>query len=249
MMLRYSLSIYRLLFYLNADERRRDDPNWQVKYGVTAMSLVRSLIDCLYNVTAVLQGPADMGPAYRRSGIRRILKDLEEDHQRYAGQAKWESYVNERRKPVEDLIRKSGFTLDEVMKQQPWPTLGTYLRPNQPGGVLTPHQEFLKTFTYFGWRQYSALSHGAYEAFAGTLGHIPVGAYYVQDFLPHPYRPKVEESYDLFLSTHFGRAATVLICLITELQAYCRFDGANINERICRIWEDLLPLFEAKETL
>jgi hypothetical protein len=209
--------------------------------------LIRSLIDCLYNVTAILEGPVDKGPAYRKSGIKKVLKDLEEDRQRYAGQAKWESYVEDRRKPVEGLICMSGFTLDEVMKQQSWPTLGTYLRPNQPGGMLTPHQEFLKTFTYLGWRQYSALSHGAYEAFAGTLGNLPVGAYYVRDFMPHDVRPKVDESYDLLLSAHIGRAATVLLCLITELQAYCRFDGAHINERICKIWEALLPLFEAKE--
>ena len=93
----------------------------------------------------------------------------------------------------------------------------------------------------------SALSHGAYEAFAGTLGYLPVGAYYVRDFMPHDVRPKVDESYDLLISTHIGRAATVSLCLITELQAYCGFDGANINERICRIWDALLPLFEAKE--
>jgi hypothetical protein len=64
-MLKYSLSIYRLLFYLNADVRRAE-PEWRTDYGVTAMSLVRSLIDCLYNVTALLQNPAEAGPAYRR---------------------------------------------------------------------------------------------------------------------------------------------------------------------------------------
>jgi hypothetical protein len=211
------------------------------------MSLVRSLIDCLYNVTAILQSPADKGPAYRKSGLRKILNDLDEDHQRYSGQPEWESYVEQRRVPVGLLIRMSGFTLDDVMTQPPWPTLGTYISTKQAGGILSEHQQFLKTFTHLAWRQYSALSHGAYEAFAGTLGNIPVGAYYVGDFLPHADRPKVDESYDLFISTHIGRAATVLLCLITELQAHCRFEGANINERICRVWEALLPLFDAKE--
>jgi hypothetical protein len=246
-MLRYSLSIYNLLFYLNADVRRQEDSNWQVRYGVSAMSLVRSLIDCLYNVTAILQNPAEAGPAYRKSGLKKVLKDLEEDHTRYAGQPKWELYVQQRRTAVEGLIAMSGFTVDEVMAAQAWPTLGAYIKPPKASVQPTPHQEFLKTFTYLGWRQYSALSHGSYEAFAGTLGSIPVGAYYVTDFLPHNDRPKVEESYDLFVSTHLGRAATVLLCLITEVQAYCKFDGANINVRICRIWAPLLSLFEANE--
>ncbi len=247
MMLRYAMSIYDLMFYLNADERRKDDLYWHTRYGVTGMSLVRSLIDCLYNVTAILQNPAGAGPAYRRSGIKKMLKDLEEDEQRYAGREKWEVYVKERRGGVMQLIRMSGFALEDVMNQQPWATLGAYVARNQPGGILTAHQEFLRTFTYLGWRQYSALSHGAYEAFAGTLGNTPVGSYYITDFLPHDLRPKIDDGYDLFVSMHIGRAATVLLCLNTELQSYCRFDGANINERICRIWEVLLPMFEATE--
>jgi hypothetical protein len=60
-------------------------------------------------------------------------------------------------------------------------------------------------------------------------------------------RDKIDDTYDIFLSTHIGRAATVLLCMITEIQAYSRFDGHSINERICRVWKALLPLFESKE--
>jgi hypothetical protein len=97
------------------------------------------------------------------------------------------------------------------------------------------------------WRQYSALSHGAYEGFIGFVGPHPVGAYYTSDFLPHALRPKLDASYDMFLSKHLARASAVLLCMITELQAYCRFDGARINERIHELWETLMPLFDAKE--
>jgi hypothetical protein len=176
-----------------------------------------------------------------------MLKDLDEDDRRYGGQANWDSYVAERRDLTDKLMRMSGFTAKQVKDQKPWPTLGKYLDQRGPGATVTAHQQFLRTFTYLGWRQYSALSHGAYEAFAGTLGNLPVGSYYINDFLPHDVRPKVENSYELFVSAHLGRAATVLLCMITELQAYCRFDGANINERIRKVWEPLLPLFEAKE--
>ena len=247
MMLRYSLSVYHLLFYLNADVRRREDTDWRIDYGVTAMFLVRSLIDCLYNITAILDAPREAGPAYRKSGMQKILKDLDEDQAKYGGQPNWDAYITQRRKAVETLITMSGFTLAEVQAQHPWRTLGKYLSQLHPGGSLTPHQQFLKTFTHLGWRQYSALSHGAYEAFSGTMGHVPVGAYYVTNFLPHENRPKVEESYDISLSSHMARAATVLLSIVTELQAYCRFQGHQINERICEVWAALIPLFEAKE--
>lgn len=247
MMLRYSRSIYNLLFYLNADTRRREDHNWTVHYGVTAMSLVRSLIDCLYNVTAILQNPSVNGSDYRKSGLKKVLRDLVEEQQAHQGDPEWEEWYKQRRGAVELLIRGSGFDVTEVEKHQSWPTLGIYVGREGAGATLTEHQKFLKTFTHLGWRQYSALSHGSYEAFTGTLGNIPIGAYYVTDFLPHENREKVEESYELFVSTHIGRAATVLLCLLTEVQAYCRFDGANINGRIAKIWEILLPRLEVKE--
>jgi hypothetical protein len=246
MMLRYSVSVYRLLYYLNADVRRANDENWRMEYGVSAMSLVRSLIDCLYNVTAILQNPQQKGAEYRMSGIRKMFADLQEDEDEYGGDAKWDAYIAERRKNVELLVRMSSFTLDEVMHAAQWPTFGQYIRPGK-GGVLSDHQRFLKRFAHMEWRQYSALSHGAYEAFAGFLGDLPVGAYYVKDFLPHDTRPKVDDRFDIFLSTHLGRAASVLLCILTEIQAYCRFDGSNINDRIWAIWQALIPLFDAKE--
>ena len=245
--IRHALSTYQLLFYLNADERRKNDCYWRVTYGVAAMPLVRSLIDCLYNVTAILQNPAEQGRAYRKSGIKKTLMDLEEDYQRYRGQPRWEAYITERRGAVDHLIRMSGFTIDEVMSQPIWPTLGRYISTKGLGGDLTEHREFLRTFTHMEWRQYSALAHGAYEGFIGFVGPLPVGAYYTSDFIPHSARPKIDASYDMFLSKHLGSAATLLLCMITELQAYCRFDGARINERISKLWETLIPLFYANE--
>jgi hypothetical protein len=249
-LLRYAASVYNLLFYLNADERRKGDPWWYVRYGVTAMSLVRALIDCLYNFITILEDPAAKGPQYRKSGLHATLRDLDADQQMYGGQPQWDEYVAERRGPVEMLIRGSGFTVAEVKnmpKHEAWPTFGSYVGKMQQGGTLTENQQFLKTFAHLEWRQYSALSHGAYEAFIGTMGHFPIGVYYMNDYCPHEMRKNIEESYDLFLTLHLGRAATVLLCMVTELQAHCRFSGYNINERICNVWSALLPLFEAKE--
>jgi hypothetical protein len=90
---RHAMNTYRLLFYLNADERRNNDSYWRVAYGVAGMPLVRSLIDCLYNVTAILQNPAEQGRAYRRSGIKKTLNDLDEDYRRYHDQPQWEAYI------------------------------------------------------------------------------------------------------------------------------------------------------------
>jgi len=138
-MLRYAMSVYNLLNYLNADERRNEDPDWFVRYGVTGMSMVRSLIDCLYNITAILEDPATVGRKYRMSGLKTTPIDIDNERDRHQGEDDWESYYKERRAPVELLIRMSNLTLDEVMQVQKgdmWHLYGTTGIGGSPGGGL-----------------------------------------------------------------------------------------------------------------
>jgi hypothetical protein len=48
-------------------------------------------------------------------------------------------------------------------------------------------------------------------------------------------------------SLHLLRASSLLLATITELQAYFKFDGANINERIRKVWDALLVHMHVKE--
>ena len=242
MMVRQTMATYNLLFYLNADERRKDDCYWNPTYGVVTAPTVRSMIDCLYNIMAILENPAENGAAYRKSGLKRRLRDIDEDQESYGHLAEWDSYNTQQRKALDFLIRGSGFSEAEVRQAKNWPTLGVYIQGKPED--LTPHQVFLKSFTYLQWRQYSAMSHGGYE---GYIGELPAGAYFALDFIPHEHRPQIEAMYDAFLTRHIGRAATILLCLVTEIQAHFRFDGADLNNRIQRMWTALIGLFAAKE--
>ena len=38
-----------------------------------------------------------------------------------------------------------------------------------------------------------------------------------------------------------------MLCIVTELQAYFHFEGANINERSHKMWNALMPTFVVKE--
>jgi hypothetical protein len=71
--------------------------------------------------------------------------------------------------------------------------------------------------------------------------------YFIEDALPHANRTQIENAYPVFMTQHLGRAALILLCLVTELQFFFRFDGADINKRIMEMWKALVPLFEAKE--
>ena len=73
------------------------------------------------------------------------------------------------------------------------------------------------------------------------------GIYYISDSLTHEQREDFEKHNPRMLFMHITRAAAILLCIATELQAYFRFDGARINERICEVWDVLMPAFEVKE--
>jgi hypothetical protein len=243
MMIRQAMATYNTLFYINADERREGDCYWNNTYGVVTAPLVRSMIDCLYNITLILENPALHGPTYRKSGMKKRLLDIEEDRATYAGKSEWEFYLNQQTSALGDLIRGSGLTEDEVRNGGRWEPLGRYLL----SGTLedaTPHQRFLKMFTHMQWRQYSALSHASFD---GYIGEIPSGAYFVLDSLPLEERPSIEKIYVAVLTKHIGRAAMVLLCIVTELQLYFKFEGADINNRICKMWDAIVPFFEVKE--
>jgi hypothetical protein len=96
---------------------------------------------------------------------------------------------------------------------------------------------------YGDWSQYSAMAHGAFE------GLLDVALYYTEDSMDHDFREKLAEKLPYIMSMHLARAAAILLCMVTELQAHFHFDddGAQINERIHTMWNTLMPLFDVKE--
>jgi hypothetical protein len=234
---------YNMLFYLNADERRETDCRWQNVYTIVSLPLIRNMIDCLYNTTAILDNPAANGVLFRKSGFHRALAALDVDEERYGGQAKWDTWIKKNRDGLDFGMRECGLTMSEVKAQTTsWPTLGKYISDRQPGGGFTPHQTFLKTFLFGDWRQYSAIAHGAFE------GLIPVAMYYVADSMVHEDRDKLDAIFPTIFSMHIPRIAAILLCIVTELQAYFGFDdnGARINQRIHEMWNALMPVFDVK---
>lgn len=243
-LVRHAIYTYNLLFYLNADERRETDCHWRNAYSIVVLPLIRNVIDDLYNVTFILQAPSVNGEWFRKSGYKKLLTAVDEDEQRYHGQPKWNDWVRKTREGLDFLIRRDGMTTAEVLALTSyWPTLGRYINEKQAGGTITAHQNFLKTFTFGAWREYSAMAHSAFE------GLMPTAMYYIADSMPHEDRPKIDDQHPKVLFKHITRAAGVLLCIITELQAHFHFDdsGARINARIHGIWNALMPAFEIKE--
>jgi hypothetical protein len=242
-LVRQAIYTYNLLFYLNADERREGDCYWRNTYSIVTLPLIRNMIDCLYNITAILLDPGTNGVRFRLSGYQRLLEVLEKEEKRYGGRPEWDEWIKKSRSELDFAIRNDGLTRADVSAVKMWPTLGTYIGNKGKGATTTPHQDFLETFVLGRWREYSAIAHGS---FAGLMLVAP---YFIKDSMPHEVRPEIDAKHPQVLAVHIGRAAGVLLCIVTELQAHFRFedDGARINQRIHEMWKALMPVYEVKE--
>jgi len=231
------------MFYLHAEDRLEADRSWKNVYTFVALPLVRNMIDCLFNITLILQDPRPNGARFRLSGFKRMQAAIEEDAQRYGGQAEFDEWVAKRRDALDISVRSCGFKMSDVHAAKDWPLLGSYAKTLGPGATSTLHQQFLKTFLYGHWRQYSSIAHATFAGLAD------IALCYVEDSLPIEVRSKIDEDYPVIVGTHLARAAAILLCIVTELQAYFKFDdsGAHINERIHQMWEALMPLFDVRE--
>ena len=239
-LLRQSQRTYDLFFFINADERRQKDPDWRVAYSAVILPLVRTMIDCLYNITAILQNPGPKGYQFRLSGYKQILEALDADERRYGGDARWDTYIAERRKSISFDMRSNDITEVEARSAQLWPTLSRYLRVEknvQP----TPHQEFLRKLTFGFWQEYSGISHATFQ------GLVPIAALLVPKDLRHEDRPALEDWGERMIAYHIARVAAILLCTLTEVQAHFQFSGARINQRLHDVWSALAPVPEIKE--
>jgi hypothetical protein len=242
-MLKQAHHTCNLFFFLNADERRKGkgDGAWKVGYSIVALPLIRCMIDCLYNITVILENPGVKGYQFRESGFKRMSQALDADEKRYGGDQTWDTYIAESRKRIDWMMRTSGITQSDVDGSRRWPTLGTYLKPsaNVP---LTRNQEFLTRLTYGFWQEYSGMAHATFQ------GLIPTAIFYTPEDIPHEQRADFDNIVvELAISQHTFRAAALLLCILTEIQARFRFDGARINQRLHEVWNALIPVPEIKE--
>ncbi len=85
------------------------------------------------------------------------------------------------------------------------------------------------------------MAHGTFD------GLLPTAIFYAPKDVPHDDRPKVDEFYERMIFMHISRVAAILLCMLTEVQAHFKFDGANINQRLHKVWDALLLAPEIKE--
>ena len=115
------------LFYLNAEEHRAES-GWRAYYTTAALPAIRSMIDCLYNITVMLEDPQTTPLEFRRSGYKSALEALAEDELKYGNDPDpaWAEWLGNYRESLQSGMRRDGLSLKDVMTSKRWPLLGTY---------------------------------------------------------------------------------------------------------------------------
>jgi hypothetical protein len=237
-LLRQAIVTLKLIWYLHVDERRKDDVDWRKEYTFAVTPVVRTMIDDLYNVTRILEDPQKQAVIFRRYGFQQAYKALKRDEQRYADRKEWKGHLAKKRDQIDAMVKKSEI---DITLHADWTTLGSYSKRPGPGGVRTSHQLFIETFTYGAWAEYSAISHGGFE------GLLQVAPFFVQDVGSVQMRSVIDSRYLQVMTLHVMRAATVLLCLLTEIQVYFRFYDPQIDPMLAYIWESMSGSYETKE--
>jgi hypothetical protein len=118
-LLRQMLQSYNLFFLVNADKRRYEESDWRAAYTAVMLPLVRSMIDCLYNITTILENPGPNGHLFRESGYRLTLEALDADERRYGGDPKWDQWIARQRKHIEFDMRSNGHEIWNALVTAP----------------------------------------------------------------------------------------------------------------------------------
>lgn len=236
--LRQLMHTYNLILFLNANKRRDEDTQYRQPYSFVILPLIRTMIDGLYNVTAMLDD-SSRARVFRISGLYRIREAIQADEARYRQDPGWSEYLATKRKEHEHVLRVEEFTNANLDKKaNEWPLLGKYLGQKPD----TLHKQMLRKLTLGFWKEYSSISHASYDGLVSMFPFIS------DDQIRVEKRVEVTDAGERHIAMHIGRAAALLLCLLTEIQHFYKFDEpSELDRRLAEIWVAMLPMYEVKD--
>ncbi|UWZ82591.1 hypothetical protein [Occallatibacter riparius] len=228
---------YNLILFVNAEDTRFRQPGYRLPYSFVILPLVRTMIDGFYNCTALLDDPSRCR-TFRISGYYRVRETLLADEAAHGHDANWTSYLQATRTRLENGLRAESLThADLDNKRNKWPLLGAYLESTPD----TAHKQMLRKLTLGFWKEYSSISHASFDGLASMVPFI------CPDKVKHDERELFDDVADRHIAMHIGRTAGVLLCLLTDIQHFFKFDGADIDGRLSKIWAAIIPMLEVRE--
>ena len=103
------------------------------------------------------------------------------------------------------------------------------------------HKKLMRRFVHGPWRQYSEISHVTFRGVHELFEFLNT------DEAPHQYRPAILERAERSITQHLGRAAAVLLAVVTEIQVVYGFAGHNVNARLHAMWRSMVSFPDGED--
>ena len=241
----YCLSVFRAQCGMFTDELR-ESHRWTWD-GVSLLPATnRTLLDCLFNLIFLLEDIESRSIWYFKSGWREQRLEYERLKSEYEGEAEWVEWL----KGVADLSERGGKLFkvteeefaDPKKQIKPWPSSGQMPDYKVDNQNRPPTRQFLYYLSDWFYKNYSGQTHMSF------LGMMKLGAVIAMDDLPtevqHNFK---DDGIPRIMTAHMGLSATLLLCVISELQNHFKFTG-DIELRLLEMWHVLVPDFpDAKD--
>ena len=228
---RQAICTKNLLFYLHSDERRNNDPDWRESYTFACLPLVRTIIDDLYNTIRIINDPHANGTLFRRAGYNKAFRALEEQEALHGDDQARVKHLQLKKHRLLVAMVEDGIALKSLSKKDKWDTLSAYLR--EAAKKSDEASAFLKGFIHGDWAQYSAMAHGGFEGLMETAG------FFTRDFFDVRIREIQDARYPGEMTRHVMRAATLILCILTELKARFEIKDEQLDTNIHNLWETM----------
>lgn len=243
--LRHSSATYHLLLWINAEDTRFGAIGYYPIFSSVSLPLIRTMIDCFYNATLLLNYP-DWLKRYKISSYYRIKKTIERSESSNSNKEDIEvtHSLTRQKEALAHAMQKDGINEQDLgNKAKKWPLLSEYV--NSATGKDEKYRNLLNMFMRGAWDEYSSISHASYSAYLDSFLSDTIAKDCITD------EQRREETGERWLNGqitwHIGRAASTLLSLITEIQAAFDFEIPKIDEQLLSIWTSMLGLDEPKE--
>jgi len=221
---------YRTVRYICADVPK--DPDRKLSYAISVPPLNRTILDSVFTVVFMLEDLPSRCQWYHRAGWRALSEELNRYKGGYGDLPEWQTWLANLGKLVQDGISIYGITPQEVadpttIKQ--WPNPGQMPHYGVKRGVPLPAtRQFLVFLNDWCYRELSSQAHLSFE------GVLKVGALLLRDTLLGAQRDHLEETQlPRFKSSQLGRTLTLVLTLLSEIDAYFGFGS---RQKLRYLW-------------
>jgi hypothetical protein len=221
---------YRTIRYICADIPK--DPDRKLSYAISVPPLNRTILDSVFTVVFMLEELPSRSRWYLKAGWRALREELSRYKEQYEDSPQWQTWLANLEKLVQDGISIYGITPQEIAdpkRIKRWPNPGRMPQYGVKSGTsLPPTRQFLVFLNDWCYRELSSQAHLSFD------GVLRVGALLLRDTLLHDQKDHLEETgLPRFKSSQIGRTLTLVLALLSEIEAYFSFGS---RQKLRYLW-------------